>query len=100
MGIHSSAIVVKRSMMRFTRVRSRSCVGSTRKSVGFGEGSAMRRHRFLLSRLLVFAFAMVLLAPAIAAAQDASPVATPESGASPVASPVGTPVVGKHIVSK
>jgi peptide/nickel transport system substrate-binding protein len=55
------------------------------------------RRRHLFTRLLALAFAFILLAPSLAAAQDASPVATPENGASPVASPVGS---GQHFVSK
>jgi len=57
----------------------------------------MRHRRVFLSRLLSLAFALALLAPSIATAQEASPVASPESGASPVASPVGS---GLHFVSK
>ena len=52
------------------------------------------RRRHLFTRLLALAFAFILLAPSLAAAQDASPVATPENGL-PVASPVGS---GQHFV--
>jgi peptide/nickel transport system substrate-binding protein len=55
------------------------------------------RRRHLYHRLLTLAFAFILIAPSLAAAQDASPAATPESGASPEASPVGS---GQHFVSK
>lgn len=71
----------------------------------------MRHHRLLFSRLIVLAFALMLLAPIVAAAQDSYAVASPASGATPVSagSPVGSPVgspeaspvaTGEHFVSK